>query len=94
MSERVLSVRNDPNKSFNFDCIIYPSVGNNFVTDNFAIHPDTIDKKFRLYKIIEFEIEETYYEKEYKINHPEIITLAKVKNVSYAKKIIGKQIVW
>jgi hypothetical protein len=94
LSERVFSVRNDPKQSFNFECIIYPSVGNNFGTDNLAIHPHTVDKKFRLHKIIEFEIEETYYEKDYVLNHPEIITLAKVKNVSSAKKIIGEQIIW
>ena len=93
-SERVLEVRNDPNPSFNFDCIIYPSVGNDFGTDNLAIHPDALDKDFRLYKIIEFEIEETYYEKKYVLNHPEIITLAKIKNLTSAKKIKGEEIVW
>lgn len=94
LSERVLEIRNDPNKSFNFDCIIYPSVGNDFGTDNLAIHPDAVDKEFRLNKIIEFEIEKTYYERKYVLNHPEFITLAKVKNVSSAKKIRGNEIIW
>lgn len=86
-SERILEVRNDPNPSFNYDCIIYPSVGNDFDTDNLAIHPDSVDKEFGLFQIIEFEIEETYYEKKYIRNHPEMITLAKIKNKHYAKKI-------
>lgn len=94
-SERILQVRNDPNPSFNYDCIIYPSVGNDFGTDNLAIHPDSVEKEFGIFQIMEFEIEEAYYEKKYVLNHPEIITLAKVKNKHYAKQILSNgDIVW
>lgn len=94
-SERILEVRNDPNPSFNYDCIIYPSVGNDLETDNLAIHPDSVEKEFGLFQIIEFEIEETYYERKYVRNHPELITLAKIKNKHYAKKILSNgDIVW
>jgi hypothetical protein len=94
-SERILKIRNDPNPSFNYDCIIYPSVGNDLCTDNLAIHPDSVDKEFRIFKIMEFEIVETHYEKKYVRNHPELITLAKIKNKHYAKNIQSNgDIVW
>ncbi|NNT73247.1 RES domain-containing protein [Flavobacterium sp. IMCC34852] len=94
-SERILEVRNDPNSSFNYDCIIYPSVGNDLETNNLAIHPASVDKEFQLFQIIEFEIEETYYEKKYVRNHPDFITLASIKNKHYAKKILSNgDIIW
>lgn len=94
-SERILEIRNDPNPSFNYDCIIYPSVGNDFLTDNLAVHPDALEKEFGIFQIMEFEIEETYYEKKYVRNHPELITLAKIKNQNFAKKILSNgDIVW
>ncbi len=83
------------NRTFNFDCIIYPSVGNDFGTDNLAVHPDSVEKEFELSQITEFEIEESYYEKKYVRNHPEVITLAKVKNRVNAKNILDNgDIVW
>ncbi|ASE61586.1 MULTISPECIES: hypothetical protein [Chryseobacterium] len=94
-SERILRTRTDPNPSFNFDCIIYPSVGNDFGTDNLAVHPDSVESKFGLFQITEFEVEESYYEKEYVRNHPEVITLAKVKNRVNAKNILSNgDIIW
>ena len=94
-SERILKIRNDPNPSFNFDCIIYPSVGNDFGTDNLAVHPESVEKEFGLLQITEFEIEECYYEKEYVRGHPEVITLAKVKNRVNARRIQDNgDIVW
>lgn len=86
-SERVFQRRRDMNKEFQYDCIIYPSVGNDFITENLAIHPDTLNNDFILTEVLEFEIEEAYYDKKYLRQHPSIITLAKVKNVKGTKKI-------
>lgn len=82
-------------KDKKFDCLIYPSVGNGYKTDNVAILPEIVDKEFRLEKAIEFEIEEQYYDKDYNIFHPEKITLAKVKNLNVSKNVTDKgEIIW
>jgi hypothetical protein len=67
---------------FQYDCIIYPSVGFKYQTDNLAIRPDVLDNDFKLVKVIEFEVETEFYDNEntYVLKHPELITLAKVKN--------------
>jgi hypothetical protein len=93
-SERILQKPTEPNNDFKFECIIYPSVGNKFETDNLAILPDVIDNDFALAKVYEFEIEESYYENEIlKKNNPEKITLAKIKNGFVTKKIIDNKII-
>jgi hypothetical protein len=37
--------------------------------------------------VIQFEVEEAYYDKKYILQHPEIISLAKIKNERRTKKI-------
>jgi hypothetical protein len=88
-SERILTDYEEQNgsNSFYYDCIIYPSVGNGFKTDNLAIRPKVLDDDFYLEKIIEFEVEEAFYDKEYVLSHPESITLARIKNVRVTNKI-------
>jgi hypothetical protein len=82
-------------KDKNFDCLIYPSVGNGYKTDNLALLPEVVDKEFRLEKAIEFEIEEQHYDKNYSTSHPESITLAKIKNLHISKNITNKgEIIW
>ncbi len=81
-------------KTEDFECIIYPSVGNNFYSDNVAFVPEIIDNEFILQKAIEFEVEEQYYDDAYRISHPEEITLAKVKNKKISKSVIDGKINW
>ncbi|MEO5684379.1 MAG: hypothetical protein ABIQ88_17190 [Chitinophagaceae bacterium] len=86
---------NSTGKDQKFDCIIYPSVGNGYKTDNVALLPEIVDKEFRLEKAIEFEIAEQYYDKDYIIAHPETVTLAKIKNLSVSKNVTAKgEIIW
>lgn len=75
--------------------ILYPSVGNGYVTDNFAILPEVADTRLRLRKTLEFEVEEPFYDKEYVFDHHEKITLARVKNMNVATEIKADgTIVW
>lgn len=88
-SERILTDHKEQNggSSFHYDCIIYPSVGNGFKTDNVAIRPKVLDDDFYLEKVIQFEVEEAFYDKEYVLSHPENITLARIKNGRVTNKI-------
>ncbi len=83
-AESTLMLGSGDNK---FECIIYPSVGNGYKTDNVGFITDIIDKEFVLEKAIEFEIEEQYFDKEYDETHPELITLAKVKNIQVSRSV-------
>ncbi|MBA4239146.1 MAG: hypothetical protein C0448_00355 [Sphingobacteriaceae bacterium] len=92
-SERLMMKETKLN--INHDCIIYPSVGNNHLTSNIAIRPSVLNTHFHLEKVIEFEIEEEYYDKEYFFSDPEAITLAKIKNLVTSKNINKKgEIEW
>jgi len=79
-SERIFENHQDPNASFRYDCIIYPSVGNGYKADNIAIRPAILDSNFFLEKVIEFEVETEFYDKPYVRAHSEKITLAKIRN--------------
>ncbi len=82
-------------KGFKYDCIIYPSVNNNYLTCNLAILPDTLDNHFYLKEVIEFEISEEFYDKKYIPLHPEQITLAKIKNLRRTRNFNSDgKIVW
>lgn len=93
-AESTLYDMNYQREQGDFECVIYPSVGNNFRSDNVAFVPEVIDNDFILEKAIEFEIEEQHYNKEYTVTHPETITLAKIRNLKTSKAINGNQIVW
>ena len=84
LSERIFESREHPWK---FDCIIYPSVGNDLRTDNIAMLPAVVDERLRLRGAVEFEVEEAFYDRTYSEHHPEQITLARVKNVVQARSI-------
>ena len=79
-AQRIFLVENDPLPEYNFDCLIYPSVGNTYQVENLAIKPNIIDEKFRLFKVFEFEITKTYYEKTPPRYHPEEITVVEYQN--------------
>jgi hypothetical protein len=88
-SERIFSEHLEINdkKKFKFDCIMYPSVGNDYLTENVAILPTTIDNDFYLSEVQEFEVDESYYDVKKYNPYPEKITLAKVKNFRKAKAV-------
>jgi hypothetical protein len=88
-SERILKDRQEQNDGshFHYDCIIYPSVGNGFETSNVAIRPQVLDNDFYLEKVVEFEIEQAFYDKPYVLSHPEDITFAKIKNLRLTNKV-------
>jgi hypothetical protein len=79
-SERIFYFDKGSNPNFNYDCIIYPSLGNRFQVENVAIRPEIIDSKFRLEKVIEFEIIDTNYNMVPPRNSQEEITAVKFKN--------------
>ena len=89
-SERIFDTLHDPNADFNYDCIIYPSVGNGYGTSNVAIRPSVIDNDFYLEKVIEFEVIKDLYDKPYVLTRPEIITLGRVNNIRVTNKIDKK----
>jgi len=93
-AESTLYDQNYERKPDGFECIIFPSVGNNFYSDNVAFVPEIIDNEFYLNKALEFEIEEQLYDNEFIITHPEIITLAKIKNLKISKSITEGRIEW
>lgn len=88
-SERIFSEHLEMNdeKQFKYDCIIYPSVGNDYLTENVAIVPTTLDNDFYLAEVQEFEIEESYYDTKNYNGDPEKITLAKIKKFKKAKAV-------
>jgi hypothetical protein len=86
-SEQILDRQAADDERFKYDCMLYPSVGNDFITENLAILPTTLDKDFVLTEVIEFEVEEAYYDKKYTLEDYESITLAKVKNLRRTKNI-------
>lgn len=70
-----------------FECIIYPSVGNNFKTDNIAMRTDVFENNFYLEKVIEFEVKEAFYDDPSIADEADEITLADVTKVSIATEI-------
>ena len=86
-SERILSQKQQENLNFRYDCIVYPSVGNEFVTDNLAMTPETLDNDFWLSEVMEFEIIEQYYDSKNIAAHPEMITLAKINSLKRTSNI-------
>lgn len=94
-SERIFENQNPNLPEFRYDCIKYPSVGNDFATSNVAMRPSSLDDNFYLSKVIEFEIDEAYYDKKHLLGSPEVISLAKIKNLSESKSIdLEGNIIW
>lgn len=73
---------------FTYDCIIYPSVGNDLQTRNLAFRAEVVDEYFVLEKVIEFEVTEAFYDRTPVPNKPpEFISLANVKNYRETRDI-------
>lgn len=81
-SKSVFEIENGPNPLFNYECIIYPSIGNNLEAQNIALKPNTIDRKFKLCKVIEFEITNTFYDRKPPRNYADAITVVEYKNLN------------
>jgi len=79
-SKRVFEIENEPNPDYNFECIIYPSVGNKLDAQNIALKPFVIDTKFKLWKVYEFEITSTHYDRVPKLKDPEEISAVEYKD--------------
>jgi hypothetical protein len=62
LSENIFQLE-DYNPDFNYDCISYPSVGNNFFTRNLAVKPDVADNELKIVQVIEFEIVHAHYDR-------------------------------
>ncbi|WP_439696684.1 hypothetical protein ACFGVS_29490 [Mucilaginibacter sp. AW1-7] len=62
LSDRIFEL-DDDNSNFNYDCISYPSVGNNFFTRNLAVKPNVADTEFRIVQAIEFEVMKAHYDR-------------------------------
>ncbi len=89
-SERIFDLRKIASPEWRYDCIIYPSVGNKYKTDNIALFPDVIENEFKLERVVEMEIEESFYDNDYELNYPNQITLAKTKNINTTTNIDEK----
>lgn len=92
-SDRIFDNEKRENTSFDFECIIYASVGNKFKTSNIAIRKDILRHNFDLTKVIEFEVTECDYDK-IQTNNPEDITLVKYRNLKETTEIIENDIIW
>jgi len=79
-SDRILNFETGPD--FIYDCIVYPSVGDAYSSDCLAILPKVIDKRYRLVKVIEFEITGTNYSDMVNPKTREEINLVQFKNLS------------
>ncbi len=92
-SEKILNNPQNKGTSFDFECIIYPSVGNKFKTSNVAVRKDILRHEFELTKVIEFEVTECHYEKGQKTN-PESINLVDFKDYRTTERIEDNRIIW
>jgi len=62
---------------WNYEAIIYPSVQNKFKYENLAIKPEVFDKRFRIRKIMEMVVDESYYDLD--------LPLSDLLSISYIK---------
>jgi len=80
---------------WSIDCIIYPSVGNEYSNSNLAFKPSIVDQYLELKSVTEIEIIETFYEKPIINNDPRKISVANVKILKKSKSILENgDIIW
>ena len=79
--------------AYKVDCIIYPSVGNRFITSNMAVKREVLNAKFELASAIELEVTETNYN-EVKDLAPDSINVVNYKNLKKSKKVENNTIIW
>jgi hypothetical protein len=83
-SERIFLNR-EP--EWNFDCIIYPSVGHDFTKNNFAFKSQVVDARLYLSNAYEFKVIETFYDRPTNNYIPTRLTVAKVEALKKLDKV-------
>ncbi|WP_116786861.1 hypothetical protein [Flavobacterium psychrotrophum] len=91
-SEQILQKPLTP-KHMDLHCIIYPSVGNEYLTSNLAIRKDIFRNNFELFKAIELEITETHYDNINK-DFSNKINVVNYKNYKETSTFSGGNIIW
>ncbi|HTA27559.1 MAG TPA: hypothetical protein VK809_07220 [Bacteroidia bacterium] len=74
----------------NIDLLIYPSVAWNHRHDNLALTPDTVENKLKLTYLSEYEILETFYEK----NLGPMEMPVKLRYIRNSKELMDGKIFW
>ncbi len=92
-STRLLEDNNNRGTYFDIECIVYPSVGNKFLTSNIAMRRDVFKKEFELDKVVEFKITDTNYGSGQKEN-PESISIVEYENYRETNKFEENNIIW
>lgn len=97
ISEDILNLEKNPKKK-GADLLVYPSVGNRFVTNNLAIKPEVFRRDFNLVKVLEFEVGNTYYDQirnkeNQNLNH-ENISIVEPLNLKVTHRFHDNNILW
>lgn len=91
LSEKLLNLDMKKDRSilepYNYDAILYPSLGNEFNYSNLAIIPESVDEKLELKEVYEWEVLSTNYDKEVLKTNPRQLTVAKVKCTNFSNHI-------
>ena len=83
-SERIFEERES---EWTYDCIVYPSVGDEYSQSNFAINPKVVDSRLHLVKAFEFEIIAIFYDKKANMDNPRKLSVAKARVLKESKYI-------
>lgn len=93
LAEEILNSPLNRNTYFDFECLIYPSVGNKFQTSNLAIKSEVFRNNFELSKVIELEVTSINFERAHEGNSDNI-TLVDYKNIKITDNIDNNDIIW
>lgn len=92
-SEEIFDNNKRENTSFDFECIVYPSVGNKLTTSNIIFRKDIIRHHFNLSKVVEFNVATENYDRAQSPD-PGMINLLGITNTREAKSIVDNNIIW
>ncbi|WP_420316016.1 hypothetical protein [Ekhidna sp.] len=97
LAEDILNLEKNPKKK-GADLLVYPSVGNRFITSNLAIKPEVFRRDFNLVKVLEFEVGKTYYDQirskeTQNLNH-ENISIVEPRNLRVTGQFHENDILW
>jgi len=92
-SESILDNSTRIDSPFEFDAIVYPSVGNNLETSNVAIKKEHFRHNFSLHQVIEFVVTNTNY-RPIKNYTDESINIVEYKDYRQAKDLMDNRIKW
>lgn len=93
-SEKILSAYTLKNTRFDIECIVYPSVGHKFLASNLAIRKDVFKRDFKLTKVREFVITETFYDDIFDNPIPDQIKVVGYKDHKETTTFDGNEIIW